>query len=472
MSNPDSHHALNGRAVSARLQERSKQRTKGNGKGNFSPFPVDTSAILSSLTRRYQESKQPIDVQFRKLVHWIKPGERATHYLHPYPGKLLPHIAHFFLATDAYADHEQVVLDPFAGSGTVALETVLSGRKALYADCNPLSRLVTAVKTRALAPTGIETASEQVFSSFARSRARKPPDVVNIDKWYDAEVIGRLVRLRAAIGGLSSGPERALMLATFSAVARKCSNADPRFSVPVRYRPGDAPTLPDPIELFETQLAANCARLAVLPGVSGLGEAVGAGCDARALEDADGSRLADGSVGMVISSPPYAGAQKYVRASSLSLGWLDMVPVSELRALEERTIGREHHAKASWGVGCPSGIACADALISDIARENPSRATIVAVYLAEMRDALREAVRVLRSDGHLVLVIGDNTVCGRRFPSSEYLRDMLEGMGMRVVLALVDTIHTRQLMTRRAVTAGMIATETVIVFRKERASCA
>ena len=448
------------------LQARSNEKSRKKRTLHFDPYTIDTSAALTALTQTYRETEQPVVVEFRRLVHWIRLGERASHYLHPYPGKLLPHIAHFFLATEAYADRNDMVLDPFAGSGTVALETVLSGRQALYAEANPLGRLLTAVKTRAIASSSLDTAEEAVLSSFAKSRARKLPSVVNIDKWYDVDVIGQLVRLRAAIGGLAPGPERELMRATFSAVVRKSSNADPRFSVPVRYRPGEAPAVSTPIELFEAQLAANRVRMAALADVKLLGQAIGAGCDARALEAADGSRLTDGSVGMIISSPPYAGAQKYVRASSLSLGWLDMVPASRLRALEDRTIGREHHAKAVWSIDRPSGIAQADALISEIARENQSRATIVGIYLAEMRSALAEAVRVLRPGGHLVLIIGDNTVCGRRFASSEYLCEMLQRMGTKVVLSLVDTIRSRQLMTRRAITAGVIATESVIVFRK------
>lgn len=422
---------------------------------------------LAALTRQYAETGSPVEVSFRKLVHWIKSGERSSHYLHPYPGKLLPHIAHFFLASSTYARADDTVLDPFSGSGTVALETVLSGRTALFAEANPLGRLLTAVKTRHLQAADIDAALEQVRCAFAKSRARKPPEVVNIEKWYSADVIAQLVRLRAAIDSLGAGYEREMMLATFSAVARKASNADPRFSVPVRYRPGEAPVIASPIDLFQSQLSANRTRLATLGQVDRLGNAIGAGTDARELKASDGTRLPDSSVGMIISSPPYAGAQKYVRASSLSLGWLGLTPASQLRKLEDRTIGREHFVKGVWGTQEPSGIPQADTLIAEIARDNPARATIVAVYLAEMQAALIEAVRVLRTGGHLVLVIGDNTVCGRRFASSVYLREMLEKMGTTVVLSLVDTILTRHLMTRRATTAGIITTESVIVFRKD-----
>ena len=148
------------------------------------------------------------------------------------------------------------------------------------------------------------------------------------------------------------------------------------------------------------------------------------------------------------------------------MGWLDLAPSKGLRRLENQTIGREHHAKSSWSNVGSTGIQQADALIQEVAKENASRAKIVGTYLIEMREALTEAVRVLRPGGCFVLVIGDNTVCGRRFPSSDYLRLMLEEMGMRTILSMIDPIPSRGLMTRRNKTAGIIASESIIVLRK------
>lgn len=442
---------------------RAKCRSAEN---SFNPYPVDTSVALAGLLDRFEREQQPIAISFRQLVPWLKVGERASHYLHPYPAKLLPHIAHFFLANRSLVGPDEVVLDPFGGSGTVALETILSGRNALYADANPLGRLITSVKTRSIDSASLAAAGEEVRESFRRSRARKLPDVVNLHKWFDPSITLELVRLRAAIGALTDEALRDFMRVTFSAVARKASNSDPRFSVPVRYRDGDARNECSAIDLFEAQLEANITRIGALERVAVLGSADPAGIDARKLMTAAGDRLPDHSVGMIISSPPYSSAQKYVRAASLSLGWLDLVPSKGLRRLEDQTIGREHHAKASWANVGSTGIDQADALIQEIAKENASRAKIVGTYLIEMREALTEAVRVLRPGGCFVLVIGDNTVCGRRFPSSSYLRLMLEGMGMTTVLSLVDPIRSRGLMTRRNETAGIIASESVIVLRK------
>lgn len=432
-------------------------------------FPVDTGHVLDSLIRRYASTGEPILVSFRDLVPWIRMGERATHHIHTYPAKLLPQIAHFFLATTTLVGPDEVVLDPFAGTGTVALETILSGRPALFSDANPLARMIAAAKTTRVELPSFAVAFDEVRMRFLKSRTRKRPDVVNLDRWFSKRTIAELVRLRAAIRTLDDSELRKLMLITFSAALRKASLADPRFSVPVRRKDMDAKANePDVWRLFEQQYRANVQRMAGLSRLLvGSISARSCGEDARSLRcPATGLPLADGSVGLVLTSPPYAGAQKYVRAASLSLGWLGIAGVGQLRPLEDATIGREHFPRASQEILVETGVAAADDLLAEIHAINPSRALIAATYLVEMRAALGEAVRVLKPGGHFVLIIGDNTVCGRRFATSDYLESILHDLGLTTKLVLVDDIKSRGLMTRRAASASVIATEQVIVLGK------
>jgi len=396
-------------------------------------------------------------------------GERATHHIHTYPAKLLPQIAHFFLANTILVGDYESVLDPFGGTGTVALETLLSRRNALYADANPLARLIAVTKTAPIDGTLLQQAFSIVQGRLATSRSRRRPNVVNLDRWFSEPAIAKLIRIKAAISEFESSEIRNLMLVTFSAALRKASNADPRFSVPVRRKATGSSNIPsEPWLLFSRQYQANSVRLANFSRIfSGTFTARLCGDDARSLRCPDTAEcLPDDSVGMIFTSPPYAGAQKYIRASSLSLGWLGMAGVGQLRPLEDVSIGREHFPRAQHEEIVPTSVAAADELLIRVRRSNPTRALIAATYLSEMQIALKECVRVLRPGGHIVLVIGDNTVCGMRFPTSEYLRTMLHDLGLVTRLALVDTIKSRALITRRAHAAEVIASEHVIVMRK------
>lgn len=440
----------------------------------LNPFPVDTSPELLRLISEYNQ--EAIPVSFRDLVPWIKVGERATHYLHSYPAKLLPQIAHFFLAANVLSRPGSMVLDPFGGTGTVTLEALLSGRNAIQSDANPLARLIAQVKTRFLPEPALTSAFERVKTYFKRSRANKPPSVVNLHYWYSPEDIRALCRLRAAILNEADKSLRDFLLVTFSSVCRRISHADPKFSVPVRRK--DIPEIESQAgsnvwKHFEAQFSANVGRYANLRRLGfDSNKLTCAGEEARNLRKVGewdclaAEPLPADSVDLIITSPPYAGAQKYVRASSLSLGWLGLAGVGELRSFERKNIGREHLDLAEVNDLAATGLPHADSLIAAISEENPRRAAIVRTYLLEMKSALNEAVRVLKPGGNFVLVIGDNQVCGRVFASSRYLTQILNDLGLETKLLLVDKIRSRGLMTKRNKTASMISQEWVILLQK------
>jgi hypothetical protein len=283
--------------------------------------------------------------------------------------------------------------------------------------------------------------------------------VVNVDHWYDPETKRRLARLRHAVD--SDGDQQVcdILRISLSATARKVSRADPRLSVPVRRK--DDFVAPDTWQTFEDQLTANIARLKELhrlcirvPNVRS------AGTDARSLS------LKDESVDMVLTSPPYAGAQKYIRASTLSLGWLGLAGTGQLKALENVTIGREHLpvTKVAETSDCP--IEAANVQLRLIRSRSPIRAAICSTYINEMTEALQEMVRVVKPTGHVVLVLGNNSVCGMPFLTADYLHDYMLSLGMETVARFVDEIKSRGLMTKRNRAASIISREWVLIYRK------
>jgi hypothetical protein len=227
------------------------------------------------------------------------------------------------------------------------------------------------------------------------------------------------------------------------------------------------------IKEFERVVSANLERVARLANQHTNGSTVQVvSSDARRLIAEGrgliprGGEVPDRSVQLVITSPPYAGAQKYVRAASLSLGWLGICPSGSLTSHEKQIIGREHFPKHSYAHALHTGIESADDFLADVRSRDPLRAHIAARYLVEMREVFCEIVRVMATGGFLVLVAGDNTVSKRRFKTSRHLGAMLRELGLDLRLELVDHIKSRGLMTTRNKTAGLITREWVGVFRK------
>jgi SAM-dependent methyltransferase len=139
---------------------------------------------------------------------------------------------------------------------------------------------------------------------------------------------------------------------------------------------------------------------------------------------------------------------------------------TELRALEDNSIGREHYLKKKIDLELRSGVPAADKILSQVRAENPLRAHIAAQYLIEMQEALRTCGRLLKPGGIFVLVSGANELCGHVFDTTKYLRSLCVGENLAVRFELTDSIHSRGLMTRRNKTAGLIPFESVTVLEK------
>lgn len=437
---------------------------------------TDIKRILKGYCESFQKDGKPISVNFRALVPELKKAERYTHLIHSYPAKLLANIPYFFFATDILCPSSGIVLDPFCGTGTVLLEAALSGRNALGADSNPLAELITTVKTRYLSREDLLETLEKVINSAKRSKINTPfPEAVAV--WYSPSTLPQLAALQTSISRIKNKKQKAFFELCFSSVVRKVSFADPSISVPVHLNPerfNDNPSRKEDVEFkiralkdidvfdkFDSVCKVNISRVETLNGKIKQGVATSIiSKDARQLG------IPDESVDFILTSPPYAGAQKYIRASWLNLYWLNLVKLDDIKELKKHNIGREDYRKGDV-YECYTGICAADQVLKELYAEGKKeRAFLVANYLNEMKVALDESCRVLKTGGHMVIVIGNNTVCKRHFDTQDYLTTYLQSQGLNLQFKLIDDIKSYGLMTKRNKTADKISREWILVFKK------
>ena len=221
---------------------------------------------------------------------------------------------------------------------------------------------------------------------------------------------------------------------------------------------------------FEDICKLNIRRIESLRPIKEMGVATEiVSSDARRITETYGGykERADESVDLILTSPPYAGAQKYIRSSWLNLYWLGEKLSEEIRKLNNMNIGREDYHKSEINQHIQTGIAAADAVLESLYAEGKKeRAYIVGNYLNEMKVALDESIRVLKKGGYMVIVIGNNTVCNRPFDTQDYFTTYLKSKGMKLQFKLIDDIKSYGLMTKRNKTASTISCEWVLVFKK------
>lgn len=438
--------------------------------------------LIRNFRKQFQETGEAIEVKFRDLIPELKSGDRYTHLIHSYPAKLLVHIPYFFLNNTELSNEGDDVLDPFNGSGTVYLEGLLSGRNVFGADSNPLAKLIAKVKSTKYETKKLESTLLKIIYEVVLSEEKVFAEVVNCDLWFPKKTKDDLSKLLYQIQKIDDLSIRDFMLMSFSNCIKKVSYADPRISVPVRL---NAERYNDNIEQkekilkkiqdinnldvilkFESITKDNIKKFKRLEETNiDNNQLKYISDDARFLYKNENELIDNDSIQLIITSPPYAGAQKYIRSSSLNLGWAQLANVSELRKLDKKNIGREIYSISETNI-IETGIKEADDLINKVKLINKSRANIVCQYIIQMKIAIDEMIRVLKEEGFLVIVIGNNKVCNFEFNTQEYLTTYIIEKGLKLEFKLIDAIKSYGLMTKRNKTADIISREYILVFKK------
>jgi hypothetical protein len=431
------------------------------------------SEAFGLLSEEYARTSSAQDVSFRQLVGPI-PVNDLSHSIHPYPARVLRQIPRFFLHCEQLAKPGDVVLDPFCGSGTVLVEARAAGVHGWGIDCNPFARLLSEVKTTPLDATVATRSLSEILSRAKASRAGITPDVVNVDLWFSGPVKRALARLYRAIVEADLRTEvHQYLLVTLALTADRCSLRDTRIPVPVRRKDwkqhGDGQTTSDVWVTFDALGRSIASRLAAVPQPA-LVSTVVEGDDASQAPAIFAGGLSNRlqRPRLILTSPPYGAAQKYIRSSSLALGWTGLATSSELAGLERGLIGREHlHKDECLDLTTPPGQIARD--ISRVASDDEVRAAVYANYFRSMDTAFKSLISLLEPGGILVFIAGTNVVAGELIETHAHLESLALRYGMVPILQLRDTIRGRVLLTKRALGGVPLHAETVHVLRKPAA---
>ncbi len=130
----------------------------------------------------YRRGTTPLPLGSRAPQRWALScanTESTLHQLSPYIGKLKSTIAHDLI--QALSRPGDLVLDPFAGSGTIPLESVLANRKALACDVSLYSEVLT--RGKLAAPPNIRSATERAVSLLEVAALLPQPDLRTVPSW-------------------------------------------------------------------------------------------------------------------------------------------------------------------------------------------------------------------------------------------------------------------------------------------------
>lgn len=311
----------------------------------------------------------------------------ATHGIFRYFGKFPPPIATYMISQ--YTKEKDLVIDPMCGSGTTALEAGILKRRCAVNDVNPLSVLISKVKTTKIDKSLLEEKLEYLKANYRpmslEEYAFVPVALKDPDHWFLKETSDSLRGIKCLIEQETNTNLKNFLKVIFAATIRRVSRATTQQG---RLFLDVATALEDAFSTFEKRYEIGMKGLAELPEISDIEYY---NVDLKDLSAID----YEGKAKLVILHPPYFNSYKYSSVNSLEMGWLGY----------DRNQCNKKEVKEFFKVGKP---------------ENYER------YVKDMSLALNNALNMLVPGGVLGLMIGDTIMKGEYIQVTRSLMDKLD----------------------------------------------
>jgi SAM-dependent methyltransferase len=327
------------------------------------------------------------------------------------------------------------ILDPMAGSGTTLVAARLRGHTAIGFDRDPLAVLIASTW---VADFNVERVTKKAADVLERAEKRAGlltaksayPDGADdetkefVGYWFDTSNRKQLTALAMSIAGVRDEQIRNVLWCAFSRlIITKESGAS--LAIDVSHSRPHRVFDKAPHRAFEHFLRAIQYIIKAAPfkaQSNAQPRATVRGADAREMP------LGDGSVDLIITSPPYLNAIDYLRGHKLSLVWMGH-SIASLRMLRATNVGTEVSAK-------PSSLEpAAESVMAWMCSGEPldsRHAGMLRQYVLDLRTLLRECHRVLAPDGKGVFVVGDCTLRKTFIANSTAIELIGREVGFRV----------------------------------------
>ncbi len=387
--------------------------------------------------------------------------ERLTHYLFRYPAKFHPPVARALI--EKFTKPQDVILDPFCGSGTLLVEALPLGRRIIGIDVDPVATFVSNAKILPISASRLRDATQKlltVLANFERSKedykrlmfqdltdvefqaeiqteTLSLPPIPNLFHWFRRYVAVDLGVIKREINRLQIDPSpRKFLKLCYASIIRKSSNADP---VPV----SGLEVTSHMLKLEERGRHVNPYLLLRRAIARALDDWEQFECRAGANRKLGQVRRGNATqirkyirkpVDVVITSPPYQNAVDYHRRHTLEMYWLDLIDSRQARlALRSHYIGLDRVPKSN-------SVVRNGELTSRLAQKwekkitvlNEERARNFKHYVCSMTKCLAGLAALLLPGCRAIFVVGKNSWNGSEIPTVELFNEMAAS-GFRLV---------------------------------------
>ncbi len=386
------------------------------------------------LTLNLVPPKSEEHVSFRQLVDEIPSTTYASHGMYYYPARFIPQVVRW--AIDNYTRPDDWIIDPFAGSGTVCVESQITHRNCVSLDLNPvIENLVTAKTFRGATWEKLEDDAHKILSSERTYR----PTWSRIGYWHPEPILNLLGRMW---GGYYQNPHPLTLIALLKTTRRFSYTHDivPKlFKSKTKTLEMDGLKHAD-IHTMIQKYFLNALRSTYRASKSFEEYYTGGTAIVKGGVDLLNYDFEKRKYDLLITSPPYGIAHEYIRSLKLELAWLGFT--------DERITQLLSH-EIPYNRNPPPIEIMSDAFKMSFARVTPKVARHCMTYFQSVLFVLGRVMSLLRTNGTAAIFIGNATFSGVEFPFADIFREHFESRGFVFERLLIDQIKARRLFRGR-----------------------
>ncbi len=433
------------------------------------------SIQTSNYKYHHLQGEIPIDLLQGAFISIERNKPLKIHSLGFQPAKSIPEIPRWFLKK--YTNQNDLILEPFAGSGTSIIETLYLNRNSAWLDYQPLSCKICQLKTTKYNPSLIlEKAQAIINYSSQQVQAPLTVNFNNKDFWFQQPVQEGLELLKNEIFKCDKNTRVPLEIALASTV-RKCSNINDGMILAARRK-----NIADIAQRSRSDVFKyfNLYTNKIVKALDEWNELIDwVGNYAVKINSNDARKINyNNKFSGIVTSPPYINAIDYVWASKFELHWLGLVESDQQRLnLYSQEIGTERISCKEYKELGILGHCDLDKMIQDIYTgkfyqaskgQNQLRARVVYQYFLDMQQHFISSFQSLKSGGYYCFTVGDaSKICGVTIPVASLLAEFATQIGFIKEFRFHLLLKNRKLNIPRNVDwANTIKHDAVIVLRK------
>jgi len=444
----------------------------------------NVESLLSFLTEKLDRIPATETMQIGKRLEDYfaireEPSLYLAHYMHPYKGKFHPKMVRAFL-NYVFPQPAGMVMDNFAGCGTLLVEATWMGLDSTGIEINPLSALMCNVKCDSLGipidelKKGIDSYLHDLGSNLVSYESQSSGSSLLVPPSYEKGTIEkRKNSLPARVISVFSESKTVDHVLVAHELIKKVKNEKIRdflllalsgaISDLARRRKGKL------LDVLQDRLRNLYLRIYIFSKLNQVMKIKLGKSRTYAADTRDMTMVKNESIDAIVNSPPYSTALDYIKNDYPQLALLELTDIPRLETnmignprfkIYSQSLLEEIRTNSSDYANLPQD---AKDIVSTLIRYGRTKEAMRTYkFFKDMYLALKEMQRVLKRGSKCVIVIGNNhyKLDGNYaiVKNDEVLKEMALTLGFQEDRTIIRELEKSQ--------AGMIRYESILILEK------